>query len=141
MLSATATRQAPSGSMPGTRGGAPKAFCSSSPTASDDHPTKRSSLFMKRALVLALVSFLVAVVASPEEPSHETQAAALAKLDALLATAVVMQTTPPILSDDEAVNSPSGDISLTGTISRAGVPFDLRRFGAQYRGFKGRTAI
>src|SRR5258707_8227623 len=96
---------------------------------------------MKRALVLTLVSFLVAVVASPEEPSRETQAAAVAKLDALLATAVVAQTTPPILSDDEAVNPPSGGISLTGTISRAGVPFDLRRFGAQYRGFKCRPAI
>src|SRR5258706_12056754 len=96
---------------------------------------------MKRALVLTLVSFLVAVVASPEEPSRETQAAAVAKLDALLATAVVAQTTPPILSDDEAVNAPSGDISLSGTISRAGVPLGLCRFRAAYRGFKGRTPI
>lgn len=96
---------------------------------------------MKRSLVLTLVFFLVAVIASPEEPSREALAGAVARLDVLLATAVATQTTPPILSDDEAVNSPSGDISLTGTISRAGVPFNLSRFGAQYRGFKGRTAI
>jgi hypothetical protein len=90
---------------------------------------------------LAFLTFAGFAQSHRQQPSRGAQDQAVAKLNAILADAVSRHSTPPILADDEAVQSLSGDVTLTGRISRAGAPFDLGRFGEQFRGLRGQAAV